>query len=143
MSTAAPVLEVGPSKPGPSTLAPERRERLLFARMMILLIVPLYVLILLTLKDDARRWLRSLDDAQRLVHGEGSIELVPLSRRAYHGLIAIVCVATPLYCLLGLARLALGRAGWKHVLAAAIGVLVGIGEAVAIAIAVFRYHAEL
>jgi hypothetical protein len=43
----------------------------------------------------------------------------------------------------GLVRLSLRRAGWKHVLAGAICVLVGIGEAVAIAIVVFRYNVTL
>jgi hypothetical protein len=139
MSTAAPVQEVGVSKPGPAPLAPERRERLLFARVMVLLIVPLYALIILTLKVDVRH---------RIAHvcatfGLDAKQYVRYGLWAYRGLIALVCVATPLYCLLGLARLALGRAGWKHVLAAAVCVAVGIGEAIAIALVVYRYRVSL
>jgi hypothetical protein len=139
MSTAAPVQEVGPSKPSPASLAPERRERLLFARAMVLLIVPLYVLILLTLKTDVRH---------RIVQACGTFDLdakkyLHYAQMGYRGLIVLACAVTPLYCLLGLARLALGRAGWKHVIAAAICVAVGIGEAIGIAIVVFRYHVTL
>jgi hypothetical protein len=139
MSAAAPVQEVVPSRPRPASLAPEQRERLLFARVMVLLIVPLYVLILLTLKDDARHRIAQVCatfdlDAKTYFY---------YALRAYRGLIVFICTVTPLYCLLGLARLALGRAGWKHVLAAAICVLVAIGETVAIAIVVFRYHVAL
>ncbi len=65
------------------------------------------------------------------------------ARWAYRGLIVLACVATPLYCLLGLTKLALGRAGWRHVLAAAICVAVGVVEAVAVAIMVFYYHVNV
>ncbi len=139
MSTAAPVQEAGPSRPGRNPLAPERRERLLFARVMILLIVPLYVLIVLTLKDDVRH---------RIVQVCATFDLdakkyVRYAVWGYRGLMALACVATPLYCLLGLARLAVGRAGWKHGLAAGVCVVVGIAEAVGIALVVFRYHVTL
>lgn len=140
MSTAAPVQdEVGPQKPGPSSLAPEVQERILFARVMILLIVPLYVLILLTLGTGVPHLLGRIGWL-----GQALMEWF----RAYwpvvfRGLILMTCTATPLYCLLGAARLVLGRATWKYVIAAQICVLVGIGEAVGIALAVFRYHVTL
>ena len=139
MPIAAPVQEARPSKPGPSPLTPEARERILFARLMILLIVPLYVLILLTLKSDVRHRIEHVC----ATFGLDAEKYVEYGRSAYHGLIVLACAVPPLYSLLGVARLALGRAGRRHVLAGAICVVVGIGEAVAIALVVYRFKVSL
>ncbi|HEY2159176.1 MAG TPA: hypothetical protein VGH33_26350 [Isosphaeraceae bacterium] len=139
MSTAAPVQEVRPSKPSPGSLAPEERERLLFARVMVLLIVPLYVLILLTIKGEARPRIARIGEMLEL----DMTVFVPYFRRAYHGLIVLACAATPLYCVLGLVKLALRGAGRRYLLAGALCVVVAIAEAVAIALAVYRYQVKL
>ena len=139
MPIAAPVQEARPSKPSPSPLTPEARERILFARVMILLIVPLYALILLTLKGDVRHRITQVCQTFDL----DAKKYAAYGRSAYHGLIVLACAVPPLYSLLGLSRLVLGRAGWRHVLAGAICVVVGILEAVAIALAVYRFRVSL
>jgi hypothetical protein len=102
---------------------------------MILLIVPLHVLILLTLKADARHRIAQVGEWLAL----DMTGFIPYARAAYHGLIVLVCAATPLYCVLGVVKLAVGRAGWRHLLAAGVCVLVGIAEAVGIALAIYEF----
>jgi hypothetical protein len=137
MPTAAPAPGVAApkSEAPPAPLGPDEQERIVAARGMILLIVPLYFLILLTLKADARYRIARIGAALEL-----SMDgFLPYIRGAYHAMIGLACAAPALYAALGIVRLA-RRGGSRRALTMASACLaIGLAEAAAIAAAVYYF----
>jgi hypothetical protein len=122
-----------------SALGPDEQERIIASRGMVLMIVPLYLLILLTLKADAHYRVARIGQILEL-QLDG---LFPYLRRGYHALVWLACAVPPLYALLGLVRLALGGGSRRKLVAAVACVAIGVVEAVAIAAAVYYFKVTL
>jgi hypothetical protein len=120
-------------------LGPDEQEQIIAARGMILLIVPLYFLILLTLKTDALYRLHRIGEAL-VLQLDG---LVPYLRAAYHATIGLACAVPALYALLGVVRLARRGGSRRAIALAVVFVIVGLAEAVVIAAAVYYFKVSV
>jgi hypothetical protein len=143
MSTAAHAPGVFAPKPEARTkasaLGPDEQERIIAARGMVLLIVPLYVLILLALKADVPYRLARIGQILELkLDG-----LLPYLRHGYHALVRLACAAPALYALYGLVRLVRGGGSRRKIAAAIACVAVGIAEGLGIAAAVYYFKVVL
>jgi hypothetical protein len=137
MSVEAPVQPSAPAEEVPSTNAPgpEAQERIVFGPIMVLLIVPLYVLIMLTLKPDMRYRLETLARAWSLDFKA----MRPYFRMAYDATIIGLCALAPAYALLNAIRLSRRGVRPGYLLTAWICVLLAAAEAAAIAMVVYHY----
>lgn len=137
MSTAtqSPAQAAAAAPARADALGADEQERIVAARGMVLLIVPLYFLILLTIKADARYRIARIGEVLEL-QMDG---FVPYIRGAYHAMVGLACAAPALYAALGLIRLA-RRGGSRRALAMASACLaIGLAEAVGIAAAVYYF----
>jgi hypothetical protein len=139
MSTEAPVQPPAPAKeaPSPNAPSPEVQERLVFGPIMLLIIVPLYVLIALTLKVDLRYTIVRVAHILFIDDLSGVWQALHV---AYHATVIGLCALAPNYALLNAIRLS--RRGVRPGYLVTAWCCVGLAgaEAAALLLAVYRYR---
>ena len=138
MSTEAPVLTPAPAReaPSPNAPSPETQERLVSGPLMLLLIVPLYTLIALTLKTDLRYPIVTVTKA---LHIDDLGVVWQALRVAYHATIIGLCALAPAYALLNAIRLTRRGVRPGYFVTAWCCVGLAAAEAAALLLAVYRY----